>query len=214
MKKTICAAGILGLALSANAISYTFSDADWFGSLNANNIPSGVHMVTGTGTATVSGSFNFVTADGTSSFKISTPYLPGVLGGRGTYSSALGFTPGIQQIVPGTLAVAFFFRDPSAGNEAIQVSSGSFGSTVNNIVSAQLVGFGGGESAAVDVSIDSFGILNYTVKSLGSAGQEVYLDAAYASFDAQDIPDGGSMVLALGLAVMSFEGIRRSVKRA
>jgi hypothetical protein len=96
----------------------------------------------------------------------------------------------------------------------VKFDAGDISNTVNGFVTSKVITFTGGESMLIDADINFDGILNYTVKSLGAVNQEFWFDAAYASVDAHQIPDGGSTVLVLGLAVMSFEGVRRSVKRA
>lgn len=201
MKKQVLLSLIaLGVfALGSTAQAYLYSDADYFGGLSEVGTPLGVHMVFGTGTGSVTSSFNIVAPDGTSSFTIGFPYVAGV---QGLYASNLGFPVGAQTIVPGSVQMRFFFRDPSGGTESVLINvadvmlaNGSFSTLV-------LLNIGG--SALIEGSLNALGFVFYTVTATSG---EFFFDAAY--LQAEATPDGGATVTLLGVGLCALGAVRR-----
>ena len=201
-KHLLIVLGSLALAVTANAVVY--SDADSFG----------VSLAAGTGTVT--DNFNFITtADGSTSFAIGAPYLPEQL--RQTYSSAGGFNPVTQDVLPGTGAFMFFFRDPdqSGVTNAVTVAIGSPADPLQGVVAQtfqnQFV-FSKNMTAIIEGQVSNTGILSYTVTNTGTS--PFIFDAAFARIEANPaptVPDGGSAAALLGVALVALEGLRRKL---
>ena len=208
--QTLLTVGALSLAIHSNAALFTYSDADYFGTIHTtggvnppNGSPNGTLLTAGGGSASVTTTFNFVTGDGTASFVIGTPYLPTNV--RGTYSSQLGFQVGAHSVQDGF--VTLFLRD-SAGTEAVAYTSelGSQ-SITHGSFETQLV-ISEGITATVAGIIDANGYISYTVSA--SSGSFI-LDAAYMEITA--IPDGGLTVALLGFGLVGVEGLRRKLRK-
>jgi hypothetical protein len=193
--------GSLAIALSAHAVVY--SDADSFG------------VTLAVGSPAVTGNFNFINmADGSTSFAIGAPYLPEQL--RQTYASADGFDPVRQDVVPGTGAFIFFFRDPdlTGVTNAVTVTIGSPSDPLQGVVGQtfqnQFV-FSKNMTGVIEGQISDTGILSYSVFNSGES--PFVFDAAFARIEATAVPDGGSAVALLGVALVGIEGLRRKVLR-
>ncbi len=212
MKKqiTLLLAGFTALALvsSARAVPNVavYSDADFFGTQHGgpNGNPQGVHLGVG-GLNLVTGTFNLVAPDATSSFTIAAPYAAGV---RGTYNSALGFTPGVQHILPGSVTIRFLFRDPSGGAETFSVSVGSNTLFSQGSFNIQLVLTSNGATASIEGILNSTGMVSYTIRRTTG---EFWLDAAY--LQATALPEGGPDVALLGLGLVALGAVRYKLAR-
>lgn len=195
-KQLLSSVFLLAVASNALALTLTFSDADRFASLPAG--PAGITLTAGGPVASVSGSFDLVNPDGTSSFTIGSPYAYSQ-----TYSSVLGFIPGLYNIVEDDSNVTLFLRDPGGSTESAVytasthiISQGSFTTAV--IISQSI-------TASIITSLSATGSFNYTVTATSGS---FIIDAAYLEVKAT-VPDGGSTVALLGSALMVGAFFRR-----
>ena len=194
---------VLGtLAMAGGAQAVVYSDADSFG------------VTLNVGSPAVTGDFNFINmADGSTSFAIGAPYLPEQL--RQTYSSADGFDPVRQDVVPGSGAFIFFFRDPdlSGVTNAVTVTIGSPVDPLQGVVAQtfqnQFV-FSKNMTGVIEGQISDTGILSYSVVNSGQS--PFVFDAAFARIEATAVPDGGSAVALLGTALLAMEVVRRKLR--
>ena len=206
-KQLLSSVFLLAVASNALAASYTFSDADRFGSLVTVGSgptnppvgsPAGITLTSGGPSASVSGSFDLVNADGTSSFTLGTPYAPSV---RKTYSSALGFIPGTLFTDYGV--VTLFFRDPAGGSETVVFTASPDTITASDIGTQFFIS--PTISATLTTALNLSGAFSYTVTATSGS---FILDAAYLEVGAS-VPDGGSTATLLGSALLVGAFLRR-----
>ncbi len=216
INKTLACLVGLGVSVSAFAIPIAYSDADSFGGLNPNNTPKGVFLGPNT---FQNGTFDVATGAGdlTSNFKI---VYTGAGGGLNqTYTSQLGFNPITQAVVPGSIAIDFWFRSKTVSDRKnnVEVKIGSLALGVKKFITNAYLSNG---SSALDIeaSIDSTGKVSYKVSSplnsVANPNVGFFLDAAYLSLDADRIPDNGATLGMLGAAVLALEGVRRRFFRS
>lgn len=188
------------LCASAHALT-TYSDADYFGGLTpVLSTPNGQTVGSG---QSINGTFNFVAADGTSGFSIGLPY--GIFDWD-SYTSALGFTPGAESVVPGSAFLKFFIREGILDFEVFTFSLAdiSFQSTVFSTAFA----LSSGVTATVEGAINASGEVAYSISS--NSGSFI-VDAAYMEISTQRVPDGGASVLLLGSALLGIAAIRSKI---
>lgn len=194
-------------ATSAHATMY--ADADFFGGVNGSGNPNGIHLTAFPGPPPqgVTSSFDFVNSDGTPSFTIGAPYDPNQ---QGTYTSVLGYPVGTM-IDPNSLFFTFFVRDPNGGGEHERINFGPGDLIFNNgsFTGTAVLNFGG--NLAVIGDIKATGKVDYRVRAISG---EFIFDAAYAHFNnIPSVPDGGSTVALLGLALAGVGMLRRKLAR-
>jgi hypothetical protein len=181
-------------AAAASADLYTYSDADYAGTLNGSGNPSGIQLVAGGSGASFSSTFDFVNADATSTFTIGTPYKSYFWD---TYVSQLGFRVGIDLVVPETACITLFFRDPNNSTETFTFTAADLLMPQGNVNTAFVLS--NGATASIDSIINASGSLSYSITATSG---DLYFDAAFMEIVAT--PDGGSTVCLLGLALMSI----------
>ncbi len=207
MKKHILlallAVSLLGFASAARAVT-VYADADYFGTPSGgpNGNPSGIQL--NNVTTSVSSSFNLVAADGTSSFTIAAPYQASA---QGTYTSNTGFTPGVDHVIPGSVLIQFFFRDPNGGAETFTVTAADFTAGSNGFSVAVVLTSNGG-TAQIEGILNSTGMLTYTINR--TAG-EFFFDAAFLS---AAVPEGGATVAMLGFGLLAIGVLRKKLVMA
>ena len=192
------------------ALGNAYSDGDVFGGVSSTLKPLGVVVTT---TTPVLGSFDFDAFDATSGSPagISAVFSPqyAAPANNGLYYSKVGFAVGSEAVVPDSFSMKSWFRDGDAAAETVLVfvnNVGLINGTFTEIVLTQ-----SGGSLAIEGEINATGKVAYSVSSLLG---NFRLDAAYATISTQPVPEGGSLVLTLGLAVLGLEGMRRRSNRA
>jgi hypothetical protein len=186
MKKTILFAGALFAALSfapkASAVTVTYADADTIG--KALNTPN----------ASYTGSFNFVSDDGT-------PKFNAYLWSEGSYVySALGFNPATQSAI--SASFKFYFKDSDNDGENATVD------ILAPLTKENFIGYvdlEGGGSIGVLGSINATGAVSYTVTSTSGT---FYLAGAYAKIVAT-VPEGGATLAMLGGSMLGMVALRK-----
>ena len=204
MKKLL---SIFGLFLAVSAQAVTFSDADTFPE------GAGAGLLAG---GVINGSFDFravpVPADTTTSFAIGAPYLPVQF--RDTYSSSLGLDPATMSVVPNSGSVSFFFRDPVEGGapNLVTIAIPADASLSGPATFENFLILNKSTTALLEGSIGANGFFNYTITNTGTSA--FFVDGAFATIDAipRGVPDGGSAVALLGVALVGLEGFRRKVQ--
>lgn len=202
-RQLACAVVLLLLQFSAQAV-VTYSDADYFGGKDwLFDTPKGQTVGAG---QSINGTFNFVNDDGTSEFNILLPY--GLFQWE-HYESELGFTPGLETVVPGSGFMKFFLREGTRDLEIVTLSLADL-SFQSSIFHGAIV-LTSGLSATVEGSINTFGEVAYSIKSNGGS---FIVDAAYMQVDAKSGPaaypvaDGGATVFLLGVALLGVAAVR------
>lgn len=194
------AAAALLFGGTANAITI-YSDADYFGGKNwLTGAPNGQTVGSG---QSISGTFNFVSGDGTSSFSIGLPY--NILEWD-TYSSSLGFTPGAETIVTGSGFMKFFIREGILDVEVFTFSLADISFQAS--VFATAFTLSSGVTATIEGAINATGEVAYSVSSNGGS---FVVDAAYmeiaSSTNTHSIPDNGATVLLFGIALLGVTAL-------
>jgi hypothetical protein len=211
--KLIKIASASGLLMAGVALGNAYSDGDVFGGVSSTLKPLGVTVTT---TTPVLGSFDFDVFDGTDGSPagigavFSPAYTAAVnLPNNGPYYSKVGFTVGSEVVVPTTFSMKFWFRDGDAADETVLVFANNIGTIIGTF--SEIVFTQSGGTLAIEGEINATGKVAYSVSSLLG---NFTLDAAYATISSQPVPEGGSLALTLGLAVLGLEGMRRRSNRA
>lgn len=198
MKNYIVSA-LSALALSVTAQAVMYADADYFGGVNGTNNPIGITLNSG---GSVTDSFNFVGPDGTSGFVAGAPYFTSPFPAL-PFSSVLGYIPNSGVAQSGSFT--FFLRDPG-GVESLKVEFNLGVQTSTSIDFENFKLFSEGFSGNILATVGSSGSINYVLTA--TTGSFI-LDAAYAQVNIAPVPEGGSALALLGVAMVGVHAFRR-----
>ncbi len=207
IKHLLAVAGLLSLVVGAHAAPFVdYGDVDTF----MTGITPGVRISAAAGQVhSVSGIFQFEAPDGTPSYTT----VIGT-GGNGypapaeTVISNPMFNHLNQQVLPESVNLKLFLRDPARGTEA-----GTFVAAGETVITPGITNYFkseqgvSGPTLGIETAINNAGQVSYTITATSG---EFYIDAAYMFFSV-NVPDNGSSVALLGLALVGVEGLRRKL---